>query len=166
MEKYLKIGHITSTRGLKGEVKVYIITNDVEEFFSKDKEVFILFEGEYIPFTCAKFTYASNNTLFLNFKDINDINQIEKYVKSDIYTIKKELKDKFYLSDLIGYEVINLKGELLGKISSYYINGERIYIEVEGKLIPYIYEIMIKKYDEENKKIIVTDYGEEVFKNA
>ena len=46
MEKYLRVGVITSPHGVRGEVKVYPTTDDVMRFKKLDKVILDLGRGE------------------------------------------------------------------------------------------------------------------------
>ena len=48
MEKYLRVGVITSPHGVRGEVKVYPTTDDVMRFKKLDKVILDLGRGEKI----------------------------------------------------------------------------------------------------------------------
>ena len=47
--KYIKIGKIVNTFGIKGELKIKSFTDFDEERFSKGNKVYILADGEYLP---------------------------------------------------------------------------------------------------------------------
>lgn len=77
MEDLLQVGVITSTHGIRGEVKVFPTTDDAARF-KKLKNV-ILDNGKErrdLEITSVKFF---KNQVILKFKGIDDINDVEKY---------------------------------------------------------------------------------------
>ena len=64
----------------------------------------------------------------------------------------------YYLADLVGLEVVNAQGELLGQVKRWTFNGAQDVMEVEGsgrqRLLPWIPEV-VKKVDLLKKRIDV-----------
>lgn len=118
MEDIFRIGVITSTHGLKGEVKVFPTTDDLNRFKTL-KKCFIRTPKEDIQVeknTCKFF----KNMVILSFKEFKDINEIEKYKGLDLYVKREDAvpleEDEYYISDVIGMDVVTEEGELLGKL--------------------------------------------------
>ena len=78
-EKLLQIGVITSTHGIKGEVKVFPTTDDNNRF-KKLKECYIEYEGKMLPVKAAGCRFFKN-MIILRFEGIENINDVEKYKK-------------------------------------------------------------------------------------
>ncbi len=86
MEDLLQVGVITSTHGIRGEVKVFPTTDDAARF-KKLKNV-ILDNGKErrdLEITSVKFF---KNQVILKFKGIDDINDVEKYKKAPLFCDK------------------------------------------------------------------------------
>lgn len=116
MEDIFRIGVITSTHGLKGEVKVFPTTDDLDRFKIL-KKCFIRTPKEDIwveKNTCKFF----KNMVILSFKEFKDINEIEKYKGCDLYVDREDAvplkEDEYYISDVLGMEIITEDGEKLG----------------------------------------------------
>lgn len=107
MEDLLQVGAITSTHGVRGEVKVFPTTDDNQRF-KKLKECFIEYKGEMIP---AKVTGCKffKNMVILKFEGIDNINDVEQYKKCNLYVDRahavKLQKDEYFVTDLIGVKV-------------------------------------------------------------
>ena len=107
MEDLLQVGAITSTHGVRGEVKVFPTTDDNQRF-KKLKECFIEYKGEMIPtkVTGCKFF---KNMVILKFEGIDNINDVEQYKKCNLYVDRahavKLQKDEYFVTDLIGVKV-------------------------------------------------------------
>ena len=107
MEDLLQVGVITSTHGIRGEVKVFPTTDDAARF-KKLKNV-ILDNGKErrdLEITSVKFF---KNQVILKFKGIDDINDVEKYKKAPE-------ENEYFIADLIGLSVTSDEGEELGVI--------------------------------------------------
>lgn len=86
MEDLLQVGVITSTHGIRGEVKVFPTTDDAARF-KKLKNVILDNGKEHrdLEITSVKFF---KNQVILKFKGIDDINDVEKYKKGTSFCDK------------------------------------------------------------------------------
>lgn len=119
MDDYLRVGVITTTHGLKGEVKVYPTTDDPDRF-NELKQVILDTGKEYIPLNIESVKFFKKYVI-LKFKGYDDINHIEKYRGKDLLVTRdqavKLAKDEYFIYDLIGSEVITDNGARLGTLS-------------------------------------------------
>lgn len=119
MEDLLQIGVITSTHGIKGEVKVFPTTDDNNRF-KKLKECYIEWKGEMIPVK-SKSCKFFKNMVILGFEDYDSINDIEKYKQCKLYVDREHAialqKDEYFVTDLIGLKVVDEDGNLLGELT-------------------------------------------------
>lgn len=118
MEDMLRVGVITSTHGLKGEVKVFPTTDDVKRF-SQLKTVYLEENSENRIRKTAPQTLKLEvehvkyfkQFAIVKFKNINDINDIEKYKGADLLVAREDAvpleEDEYFITDLIGLKVIN-----------------------------------------------------------
>lgn len=119
MEQLLRVGVITSTHGIRGEVKVFPTTDDPQRF-KKLKQV-ILDDGKEtkeLEITSVKF---QKNMVILKFKGIDNINDVEKYRQADLlvtreHAVKLE-EGEYFIVDLIGLNGITDEGEDIGELS-------------------------------------------------
>ncbi len=107
MEEFFRIGVITSTHGLKGEVKVFPTTDDVNRFKKLKKCILRTPKGDMeVEKNSCKFF---KNMVILSFKEFKDINEIEKYKNCELYVKREDAmpldEDEFYIADVIGMEV-------------------------------------------------------------
>mgnify|MGYP000054889160 FL=1 len=77
MEDLLKVGVITTTHGVRGEVKVYPTTDEPERFL--DLEYVLLDTGKELRRLDIKNVRFFKNLVILKFDGIDNINDIEKY---------------------------------------------------------------------------------------
>lgn len=167
MENYKKIGHIMSTHGLKGEVKIFLLTDSPLEFFKPEMEVFLKdATGSYLKKTVISYRPTPKNTCLVYLEGINSIDEAQKINKLDIYAPKKEIKGRIYLSDLIDMNVLSTKGKIIGQVSSVENISNKSYLKVNNQLLPYIPDVFISSVDMEKKEITLTEQGEDILLNA
>ena len=161
MEDLLKVGVITSTHGIRGEVKVFPTTDDAKRF-KKLKNVILDNGKEKIDMEIATVRFFKNMVI-LKFKGIDDINDVEKYKKAELYVTRENAvplkKDEYFIADLIGIEVTSDEGEALGVIDDVLQTGANdVYVikktGCQDLLVPAI-KSCIKEVDIENQKMIV-----------
>jgi 16S rRNA processing protein RimM len=112
------IGKIAKPQGIKGEVKVEIITSFPEHFFDLD-ELIIDTDGSLQAYSIES-VRLSDKFAFIKFKDIHDRNTAETLRNKKLLIPENELmqleQDEFYIHHLIGMDVYNEDSVLLGKI--------------------------------------------------
>lgn len=161
MEDLFKVGVITSTHGIKGEVKVFPTTDDANRF-KKLKNVILDTGKEKIDMEIASVKFFKNMVI-LKFKGIDDINDVEKYKKSELYVTRENAvklkKDEYFIADLIGMEVVSDEDEELGVIDDVLQTGANdVYVikkpGTSDLLVPAIKDC-IKEVDVEGGKMLV-----------
>jgi 16S rRNA processing protein RimM len=161
MEDYLRVGVISSTHGIKGEVKVFPTTDNMERF-KQLKQVILDTKKEYKELEITGVKFFKQWTI-LKFKGFDNINDIEKYKGCDLLVTRENAvkleKDEVFICDILDSVVITEEGEELGILTDVLLTGANdVYVVTtkEGKeiLLPSIKEC-IKEVDVENKKILV-----------
>ena len=114
MEQLIRVGVITSTHGIRGEVKVYPTTDDVNRF-KKLKEIILDTGKEQINLEVEGVKFFKDMVI-LKFKGIDNINDIEKYKGKSLFVDRENAvkleKDEYYIADLIGMQVFTEEGRL------------------------------------------------------
>lgn len=161
MEQRFQVGVITSTHGVRGEVKVFPTTDDAARF-KKLKQV-ILDTGKEdieLEITGVKFF---KNMVILKFKGIDDMDTANKYRQKSLYVTRENAvklrKNEYFIADLIGLRVTSDEGEDLGVIEDVLQTGANdVYIvkseSGEEILFPAIKEC-IKEVDIEEGTMLV-----------
>lgn len=161
MEDLLRVGVITTTHGIRGEVKVYPTTDDPKRFL--DLKKLYLDTGKDMLTLEIEGVKFFKQLVILKFKGIDNINDIEKYRGRDLLIDREdavELEEgEYFIFDLIDSEVYTDDGEKLGiltEIMTTAANDVYVVKTTEGKevLIPSIKECILD-VDVENKKITV-----------
>lgn len=150
MNSYLKVGIITQTHGIRGEVKVFPTTDDPMRF-KKLKEILLDYKGEYINLEISGVKLFKQYVI-LKFKDIDDINEVEKYKGAELFVTRQNAvklkKDEYFIADLIGIKAISDDNKYEGIINDVLQTGANDVYEVSlsnGKTVylPAIKECII-----------------------
>lgn len=160
MDNLLRVGVISSTHGIKGEVKVFPTTDDANRF-KKLKKVLLDTGKEKIELEITNVKFFKQFVI-LKFKGFDNINEIERYKGKDLLVTRENAvpleENEYFIVDLIGCQVDTDEGEVLGELVDVLQTGANdVYVvkTKEGKevLLPYI-EPCILNIDIENKKIL------------
>ena len=112
MEQFLQVGVISSTHGIRGEVKVFPTTDDPMRF-KKLKKVFLDTGRERLELEVQSVRFFKQFAI-VKFKGIDNINDIEKYKGKGIFVPREDAvpldEDEYYIADLIGMEVFTEDG--------------------------------------------------------
>ena len=112
MEQFLQVGVISSTHGIRGEVKVFPTTDDPARF-KKLKKVLLDTGREQLELELESVKFFKQFVI-VKFKGIDNINDIEMYKGKSLFVPREdavELKeDEYYIGDLIGMEVFTEEG--------------------------------------------------------
>lgn len=161
MEDLLQVGVITSTHGVRGEVKVFPTTDDPARF-KKLKNVVLDTGKEMIGLEVAGVKFFKNMVI-VKFKGIDNINDVEKYRQKSLYVTRENAvklkKNEYFIADLIGLAAKSDEGEDLGTLSDVLQTGANdVYVlSKEGSddiLLPAIREC-VKEVDLDNGEITV-----------
>lgn len=133
MEDLLQVGIITSTHGVKGEVKVYPTTDDPRRF-RRLKEVVLDTGREKLNLEIEGVKFFKQFVI-LKFKGLDNINDIEKYRQKSLYVTRKNAvrlqRDEYFIADLIGLKVQDEDGTELGTVKDVIETGANDVYEVE-----------------------------------
>lgn len=119
MDDLLKVGVITSTHGIRGEVKVFPTTDDPKRFL--DLEEIILDTGKEKKTLSIQYVKFFKNMVILKFKEFDNINDVEIYRQKDLYVTREQAvpleENEYFIADLIGLKAVSDEGEELGEIA-------------------------------------------------
>lgn len=150
MNDYLQVGVITSTHGLKGEVKVFPTTDDPGRF-QKLKSVWLDTGKGYQELEIIQVRFFKQFVI-LKFRGHEDINEVEAYRKKGLYVSRKDAvpleENEYFIADLIGLQVESDEGALLGRLTDVLTTGANdVYVvkTEEGKeiLLPAIRQCIL-----------------------
>lgn len=154
---YIDFGKITSTHGIRGEVKIYPYTDDVDNILNLKK---IYIEGKGYKVNSIRF---HKNMFVTKLNGINTVEEAEtfrnKLVQREIDENEELEEDTYYIKDLIGLDVYLENNELFGKIKDVFQTGANdVYVirtnDNKEVLIPAIKSV-VKDVDIVNSKMII-----------
>ena len=118
MEKVLKVGIISSTHGVRGEVKVFPTTDDAKRFKNL-KEVLMDTGKEFCPLQIETVRFFKQFVI-LKFKDYDRLDDVEKFRGKALFVTREHAvklnKDEYFIADLIGMNVTADDGILKGRL--------------------------------------------------
>lgn len=156
MRDTLIIGHITTTHGIKGEMKVYPYTDDVNRFSDLD----------YVNIDDKKYNIESvkyqKNKVILKLENINSIEEAMLFKNKTIEILREDAvplpEGRYYIADIIGCMVYDEEGVSIGEVFDYIeTKANDVYcVNHNGKelLIPVV-EHIVPVIDVEERKIII-----------
>ena len=118
MEKYLRVGVITSTHGVHGEVKVYPTTDDVRRF-DYLKDVVLDTKKGYMELQVTGVKYFKNMVI-LRFKQFDNVDQVIPYKGMDLLVTRENAvpleEGEYFIADMVGCKIITDEGEDFGEL--------------------------------------------------
>ena len=118
--EYIEVGQIVNTHGVRGEVKVYPTTDDVMRFKKLDKVILDLGRGETRELKIRQVKFFKNMVI-LKFDGVDTMNEVEGWRQKDLLITRDQAipleEDEFFITDLIGLNVVTDEGETLGTLT-------------------------------------------------
>ena len=125
MDELLQVGIITSTHGVRGEVKVYPTTDDVKRF-KKLKDIILDTGKEQLPLEIEGVKFFKQMVI-LKFKGLDNMNDVEKFRQKSLYVTRANAvrlrKDEYFIADLIGIKVYDEENKELGVLEDVMVTG-------------------------------------------
>lgn len=158
MEELLQVGVITSTHGVRGEVKVYPTTDDAARF-KQLKHVLLDTGKETLPLEIQGVKFFKQFVI-LKFKGFDNINDIERYKRCPILVERCDAveleEDEYFIADMIGMAVETEDGKEFGTLRDVIETGANdVYVidsaEHGEVLVPAIKECILDVNIEEGK---------------
>ena len=158
MEQFLQVGAITSTHGIRGEVKVFPTTDDPARF-KKLKKVILDTGKRQIDMEIQSVRFFKQFVI-VKFKGIDNINDVEQYKGSSLFVSRENAvsleENEYYIADLIGMEVFTEEGHF-GIVKDVMETGaNEVYIidsDVHGEVLVPAIKQCIENVDVENGKM-------------
>jgi len=149
IEDCFRIGSVLKTKGLKGEMQMYV---DFDNLDAIDfNAIFIEISGKLAPFFVESIKYNQKNAAFLYLEDIDTIEKASTLVRKDIYLPNKlkpkKRKSDFTLRDLVGFTAVDENEGELGEITAIHEYPQQLIAAVTYKncevLFPLNEEIIV-----------------------
>ena len=125
MENLLRVGVISQTHGIRGEVKVYPTTDDAKRF-KKLKSLYIETKHQNIEVEIESVKFFKQFVI-LKFKNIDNINDIEKYKNCNLLITRenafKLAPNENFICDLVGCRIISDEDVEIGELVDVMLTG-------------------------------------------
>lgn len=157
MNEKLTVGKIGAPHGVKGEIKVFPLTDDPTRFEALRK-VYVKSKEGYEEFEISSVKYNGPH-LIVKLKEINNRNDADR-LKNEYLEISREDgiplgEDEYYIVDLIGLEVYEGDAKL-GILKDVISTGGTDLYEIQTKekviLVPAVSQYILK-IDMDNRRI-------------
>ena len=153
----IQIGVVAKPQGLKGELKINPLTDDINRFSDID----------YVYLNQNKYNITSvsirGGFVVLKIENINSIDDAEKYRGATVSIDREDAvelsENEYFMVDLIGSKVMYEDGTFVGEIKNIdQFGGNFVVTCVDSSnreiLFPFIQELLIK-VDVDNKLVVV-----------
>ncbi|MDE7210121.1 MAG: ribosome maturation factor RimM, partial [Lachnospiraceae bacterium] len=118
MDDLLRVGVISSTHGVRGEVKVYPTTDNPERFKAL-AEVLVDIGGKTEPLAIEN-VHFFKNMVILKLEGIDDMDTAAKYKGRDLWVTRENAvpleEGEFFICDVIGSTVFEEDGKEFGTL--------------------------------------------------
>ncbi|MBO4375131.1 MAG: 16S rRNA processing protein RimM [Lachnospiraceae bacterium] len=157
----IQIGTVTTTHSLKGEVKIFPLTDDVKRFDDL-KEAVLIQKDRQIPVTKERVKYFKN-LVIVKFREFNDISEVEGLRGAELYVNRDNAvalgEDEYFETDLIGLDVYDEDDTLIGSLNEVIHTGANDVYSVktgDGKelLIPAIKQCILDVDTDEGRMMV------------
>lgn len=147
-DELLQVGSIASAHGVRGEVNVFPMTDDVKRF-KKLKSV-IFDTGKELVETKVESVKYTKQFVVLKLDVISDRDQADRMRKHGLYVTRdnavKLNKDEYFIADLIGLTVEDEDGTIVGTLNEVIPTGANDVYEVKLSK-EYLYKNQTPKED-------------------
>ena len=158
---YIKIGVIVKAQGIKGEVKVTPYTDDVSRFLAL-KKAYIKKDGAMQPIKVMG-ARTDGKSAYLLLERVYDRNAAELMRGTELFVDRENAvplpEGRYFIVDLLGSEVLDEKGAVLGRLTEVLQPGANDVFVVkpesgEDILIPVV-DAFVLSIDAKAKRITV-----------
>ncbi|MCX8111326.1 MAG: ribosome maturation factor RimM [Syntrophorhabdaceae bacterium] len=116
--KCVSIGRVISTHGLKGEVKFWYY-NEEREGLNRYNNFLVRQRDEWIELKPERIRFQKD-IFYIKFFGYDGLEKVTPFINKELFVKEEDLPglgpDEYYDYQLIGLDVVNKSGELLGKV--------------------------------------------------
>src|SRR6478736_1171111 len=131
-EECFKIGYVSKTHGLKGEVTI-VLSPECPEL-DLVKSLFVEIKQSLVPFFLEEVSEKGDKA-FIKFEDVNSIEKANELKGCSLYLPKSERaklgRGEFYNDEVVGFEVSDKEAGFLGLVTEIFENGPNRFLMVD-----------------------------------
>ncbi|MFS8638758.1 MAG: ribosome maturation factor RimM [Gemmatimonadota bacterium] len=163
---HLVVGHISRPHGIRGEVLVSPLTDEVEDVYEPGRELRLGDEeGELdadAPPLVVERWRPYRQGLLVKFEGYDDRTSVEplakRYLLAPIESLRPLEEGEVFYHQLLGCEVVTVEGEVVGRVREVYEVEPADLLDVKGDgrsvLIPFV-ERIVEEVDVEAGRIVI-----------
>ena len=165
--EYLLLGYIIDSFSLDGTVKVLSKTDFADVRYQKGNTVFFYNAKTKERLPMKVVSYRSNGQFdFVKVEEVNSPEEVQAYKGFEVQVekdYKNMEKDTYYFVDIVGCEVLDEGGQVLGIVSQVEEFPAQLTLRVKRKgqpdfLVPFV-KAFIRSVDIDSKKIVINVIG-------
>ena len=155
------VGNIAGFHGVKGEVKIFPLVDDLGLFYNFEK---LEIDGKEFEIDSVRNHKNFVLVKFVGYDSLNEVEDFNGHVRAEL---DEELAaDEVYIDDLIGMKVLDQNDKEIGEVSNYYSSGQNLlgikaHDNMECKreiLLPYVADFILElKKDSREIKVLLEE---------
>ena len=156
MQQNLKIGLIVKPQGIKGEVKVQPLTDDINRF--KNLKEVIIDDKTYRVLKAV----IGGDTVFLSLAGIPDRNTAETFRGKFLCVTRENAlpleEGRYFIVDIIGCNIVTEQGQTIGEVTDIFSARTDVFTVkcIDNRIMRFPFlNAVVKKVDIESKQITV-----------
>lgn len=155
----VEIGKVAGTHGIKGEIKIYSQSDFIDERLAPGHQIRLELMGKSQLLTIASHRVHKNMEL-VKFEGLDSINDVEWLKGAVVYAEQTDELDEgeYYYKDLIGCQVEDEAGQVLGHIISILEMPTQDVLEIEDEkgtfMVPYVDAFVVEEDIEHGRMVL------------
>lgn len=155
--KFIRIGKIVNTHGLKGELRILSDFRHKDKIFVKGMKLYVGKKKEEFTINTYRFHKIYDMVTFDGYNNINDVEYLkgmQAYINED----DLKLDDEIYSGKLLGFKVV-MNNKEIGKITEVIDTPANEVLRINEKiLIPYVKDF-IEDINMDEETVYVKEVG-------
>jgi 16S rRNA processing protein RimM len=157
---FLVVGRIVAPRGVRGELKIEILTEDPQRFYALET---VYLGEQQTPFAVRHISlHPPKNQAFLQLEGIHDRESADAWRDTHVYVAMEDAlpleEGQYYFHQIEGLSVVTSDGEPLGRIQEILATGANDVYVIDGPqgelLLPAIRDV-VQKIDLDKGVVVV-----------
>lgn len=148
------IGKIIGFHGLKGEIKVYPLLDDIEDFHDLDS---IFIKNKEYQINDSR---IHKDNVLLKLEGLEDLNAVEAFKGEELEAnLNEDLQaGEYYISDLIGLKVLDQNKQEIGIVSNFSEGKQQIILIKLNQEFAVKSDLMVPFVDQYILDIVIGEY--------
>jgi 16S rRNA processing protein RimM len=151
MSEFQRVGRIVNTHGLKGQVKVEVLT-DFDERLAQGRRLRL--RDQWVTVEASQW---QRDRMLVKLSGVDHIDDAKQLQWEYLLAAPEDLvldEDEFMVDDLVGLNVVTAKGKSLGCVDSVEAYPAQDILVIGELMIPFVHQF-VKSVDVEKKVITV-----------